>query len=248
VKLSLLIGGRIKLELHLLSDGFFELNMGFLVYGKPDYYQKTYWASLSPLLVITDDHRILCDSGLGNLPDKYQRWYKVKRPDNGLARGLEKAGLTHEDIDYIIQTHLHFDHFSQDIEAFTNAKIIAQTEEIRYAFLPDRFQAGAYSPIKHLLGKATFEPVVSFAEVFDGIDVIPTPGHTPGHQSVAIQTDEKLIIYTGDAAPLQENLERQNIPGVLWSSWQALESLELLRDLEADQYIFAHSNPEAEVQ
>ncbi|MHA2500720.1 MAG: MBL fold metallo-hydrolase [Candidatus Hodarchaeales archaeon] len=208
--------------MHLLSDGFFEINMGFLVYGKPDYYQKTYWASLHSLLIITEEHRILCDSGLGELPE-------------------------HRDIDYIIQTHLHFDHFTQDILAFKNATIIAQAEEIRYAFLPDRFQANGYSPIRALLGKIHFDPVTGYKEVANGIGTIPTAGHTPGHQSVAIQTGEELIVYTGDAAPLQENFDRRNIPGVLWSSWQALESIDILRELKADRYIFSHSNDEEEV-
>ncbi|MHA2369047.1 MAG: N-acyl homoserine lactonase family protein [Candidatus Hodarchaeales archaeon] len=235
------------MELHLLSDGFFEINMGFLVYGKPDYYQKTYWASLHSLLIITEEYRILCDSGLGELPEKYQQFFKVKRPKGGLTQSLEEVSLMHRDIDYIIQTHLHFDHFTQDILAFKNATIIAQAEEIRYAFLPDRFQANGYSPIKTLLGKVQFDPISGYKEVTDGIGTIPTAGHTPGHQSVAIQTGEELIVYTGDAAPLQENFDRRNIPGVLWSSWQALESIDILRELKADRYIFSHSNDEEEV-
>jgi glyoxylase-like metal-dependent hydrolase (beta-lactamase superfamily II) len=231
--------------------------MGFLVYGKPDYYQKTYWASLHSLLIITEEYRILCDSGLGELPEKYQQFFKVKRPKGGLTQSLEEVSLMHRDIDYIIQTHLHFDHFTQDILAFKNATIIAQAEEnatiiaqaeeIRYAFLPDRFQANGYSPIKTLLGKVQFDPISGYKEVTDGIGTIPTAGHTPGHQSVAIQTGEELIVYTGDAAPLQENFDRRNIPGVLWSSWQALESIDILRELKADRYIFSHSNDEEEV-
>ncbi|MFX0114949.1 MAG: N-acyl homoserine lactonase family protein [Candidatus Hodarchaeota archaeon] len=236
------------MELHLLSDGFFELNLGFLVYGKADYFKKDYWAAINPLLIIMDDYHILCDSGIGDLPEKFTKWYNVKRPEGDLDQNLEKHGLTKQDIDFIIQTHLHFDHFSQDIQSFSNAKIIAQTEEIRYAFLPDRFQAGGYLPAKHLLSKVSFQPVNGYGEVLEGIEVIPTPGHTPGHQSVIIHAETEMVVYTGDAAPLKENLERRNIPGVLWSSWQALESIDLLRDLEADSYIPSHSNKSEDVQ
>jgi N-acyl homoserine lactone hydrolase len=73
--------------------------------------------------------------------------------------------------------------------------------------------------------------------------VLPTSGHSVGHQSVIIEgDDDKKYVYCGDAAPIRENLERRNIPGILYSSHEALESIDKLRKIENAIYIFSHDN------
>ncbi|MFQ6068283.1 MAG: hypothetical protein ACE5KD_01945 [Candidatus Bathyarchaeia archaeon] len=62
-------------------------------------------------------------------------------------------------------------------------------------------------------------------QVTDGVTILPTPGHSIGHQSIVIQKGSDFV-YCGDAAPLKENLEKQNIPGVVYRADQALKSID----------------------
>jgi glyoxylase-like metal-dependent hydrolase (beta-lactamase superfamily II) len=63
---------------------------------------------------------------------------------------------------------------------------------------------------------------------------LPTPGHTAGHQSLRVRTDEREIVLTGDACYFRETLETSRLPLFGFDRDQQLASLELLRRLEAD--------------
>ena len=60
-----------------------------------------------------------------------------------------------------------------------------------------------------------------------------------------VRKDGKNYVYCGDAAPLRENLERRNIPGVLYRSDQALQSIDKLRKIENAAYIYSHDNEQS---
>jgi glyoxylase-like metal-dependent hydrolase (beta-lactamase superfamily II) len=80
------------------------------------------------------------------------------------------------------------------------------------------------------------------AEPVKGVKVIPTVGHTPGHQSVIIDDYKgKKYIYCGDVAPLKENLTDRNIVGVLYNPVEALEAIDKLRKIRGN-YIYSHDN------
>jgi glyoxylase-like metal-dependent hydrolase (beta-lactamase superfamily II) len=79
--------------------------------------------------------------------------------------------------------------------------------------------------------------------------VLPTFGHSVGHQSVIIEGDDnKKYVYCGDAAPIRENLERRNIPGILYNAHEALEAIDRLRKIENAVYIFSHDNEQLTLQ
>ncbi len=227
----------LELELHLLSDGHFTLDKSFLIYAK--YQGEIYEAALKPLLIITDRERILIDTGIGALPEKYKKFHTVKRkPDEGLKAQLQRYGLMPENIDVVINTHLHFDHCGNN-RYFRNAKFYVQADELRYAYAPDRFQKASYI-------RASFDVEVDYMQIqgsrkiTENVSILPSPGHSIGHQSIVIRKDGKNYVYCGDAAPLRENLERRNIPGVLYRSDQALQSIDKLRDIENAVYIHSH--------
>jgi N-acyl homoserine lactone hydrolase len=224
------------MKVKLLSDGYFFLDKGFLVYGKAAYYGKLYKAALKPLLVETDEETVLIDSGMGELPEPYSKFYKTEREQTILS-GLQKERLNPEDITAVINTHLHMDHVGGN-KLFPNAKTYVQKEELDYAYNPHRFQRAAY--IREFFDGLDFVTVHGDYTFSDTIEIISTPGHTPGHQSVMIH-GEKDYIYCGDIAPLKENLERRNIVGVLYNPVDALESLDRLRNLEGI-HIFSHDN------
>jgi len=225
------------LETHLLHNGFFTLDKGFLVYAK--YHGQVYRAALKPLLVIDDKEKILIDTGIGELPDQYKRFYAVTQdPEHMMQAQLQRHGLKSEDITIVVNTHLHFDHCGNN-KLFKNAKIYVQTEELRYAYSPDRFQKNSY--VKQFFDYGCdFVEVKGDYQLTRNISLVTTPGHSPGHQSAVIRQKENTYVYCGDAAPLKENLEAQNIPGVLYRADEALRSIEKLRSFRDAFFIFSH--------
>jgi glyoxylase-like metal-dependent hydrolase (beta-lactamase superfamily II) len=107
---------------------------------------------------------------------------------------LAKYGLTPEKIDIVIQTHLMHDHCINTRKC-VNAKVIVQEEELKFAYAPHPILAHLYG--KELLKNVRFITVRGDAKIMDGIEVLFTPGHSPGCQSVAIETSEGKAIITG---------------------------------------------------
>ena len=232
------------MELHLLSDGYFTLDKSLLVYTK--YQGQIYEAALKPLLIIADKEKILVETGIGELPETYRKFHTIKRkPDQALKAQLQKHGTKPEDITLVINTHLHFDHCGNSA-SFPNAKFYVQAEELRYAYAPDRFQKAAYLK-KFFDANLDYVPVRGKYRLTDKIVLIPTPGHSIGHQSVLIKGERKNLVYCGDAAPLRENLEKRNIPGVLYRADQALKSIDKLRSIKNAAYIYSHDNEQLQI-
>lgn len=227
----------------ILSDGTFTIDGGMLVYGVPTFYGRSVESHLKPLYIESGDERILVDCGIGDPPDKFRDAYGVKK-ETDLLDQLSKMGLSPDDITMVIQTHLHFDHTGYS-RYFSSASFICQEEEIRYAHMPDRFQKGAY--IGENFRELRFRPVVGEREVAPGVTVIPTPGHTPGHQSVTVEKDDEVLVYTGDVTPLPVNYEKRFIVGVLHDPVKALRSIDLLRDISGwwpdkkKRFVFSHA-------
>ncbi len=227
------------MELHLLCDGFFTLDKSLVVYMK--YMGQPYDAALKPMLILTPEEKILVDTGIGELPEKYRKFWVVKRrTEENLKAQLADFNLKPEDIDVVINTHLHFDHCGNN-NIFQNAKFIVQADELKYAHAPDRFQQTAY--IRELFDvEVDYEPVHGRHQVADEVSVVPTPGHSIGHQSVVVKTSNRNYVYCGDAAPIQENLEKRNIPGIIYCAHKALKSIDHLRTIEDPVYIYSHDN------
>lgn len=221
-------------RIELLSDGFFQIDLGFLVYGKAQYYGKKYMAALKPLLVESRDLRILVDTGIGELPPRIAKYHKTDRRMT-LEKSLKKLSLYPEDITTVVNTHLHLDHCGNNT-LFKGAKFIVQKMERAYAKNPHRFQKGAY--VKEFFENSRFSTIDGRHQLTDDVAIIPTPGHTPGHQSVVVEGKKKYV-YCGDIAPLRENYERRNIVGVLFNPVDALSSLDKLRK-SGGYPIFSH--------
>jgi len=222
-----------------MCDGFFTLDKSFLIYMK--YMGQPYNAALKPLLILTPKEKIVVDTGAGELPEKHRTLFNVKRrAEENLKAQLAHHGLIPNDIDIVVNTHLHFDHCGNNA-LFKNAKFIVQADEYRYAFEPDRFQQAAY--LRELFDvKIDFEFIQGDRKIANDVFVVSTPGHSIGHQSVIIKADNKDYVYCGDAAPTKENLERRNIPGILYCAHKALNSIDHLRTIKDAVYIYSHDN------
>ena len=107
---------------------------------------------------------------------------------------LAGQGLRPEDIDIIIHTHLHHDHIG-NTALCPRARAIVQEAELNFALAPHPLFAAVY-PLELLKG-LRFQTVRGDAEIADGVRVLLTPGHSPGTQSVAVETAKGTAIITG---------------------------------------------------
>jgi len=173
---------------------------------------------LNLLLVKSERENILIDAGMGDaLSEKHKRIYGVEKPSE-LERKLSELNLTSDQIDLVILTHLHADHAGGVVKLdnsgrkaprFPNARHIVQIKEWNDAMSPDERTSATYFPenLKPLRDFNLLELVDGEGEVSKGIKVVPTGGHTPGHQAVLIENGENKILCPGDIIPTASHLK-----------------------------------------
>jgi len=155
--------------------------------------------------------------------------------------GLSKASLQPNDIDFVIQTHLHFDH-CYNTSKCKNATILVQEDELGFASDPHPSFSSMYST--SLFEGLNFEKIRGREEIFPGIEVIPVPGHTPGCQAVAIDTEAGRAVITGFCCIKENFFPGEDvqarapfsgaaiiIPGIHLDAFQAYESMMKIKDL-----------------
>ncbi|MCD6510699.1 MAG: N-acyl homoserine lactonase family protein [Thermoprotei archaeon] len=121
----------------------------------------------------------------------------------GLDEGLRSVGLRPEDVDIVILTHLHWDHCAY-AKRFVNARFIVQKKELNAALSPHPAIKNVYN--KEFIEGLNLETVDGEAEITDGVSVFLTPGHTPGGQSVSVETSKGRAVITGFCC-IRENFE-----------------------------------------
>jgi len=151
--------------------------------------------------------------------------------DGDPNKALSKIGLKCEDVNYIIHTHLHFDH-AANTKKFKNAQVIVQLSELRAAFFDDPLIKHGYVEEDIRDPRINWKPIVGMKSLFNGtILIFPTFGHTPGHQSVLVRLkNHGNIIIAGDVAPIEENLVEETAPGVASNPDEAFHSLKSLKE------------------
>ena len=136
--------------------------------------------------------RILIDAGA-----KASLFTAMGIPETDLISveaGLGRLGLKPGDIDIVIVTHLHVDHIALGY-LYENARFIVQKKELDYACKPHPFDANLYD--RSLFNSLNIEVIVGEKEIVPGVTVFPTPGHSPGGQSVEVNTAAGNAIITG---------------------------------------------------
>jgi glyoxylase-like metal-dependent hydrolase (beta-lactamase superfamily II) len=123
-----------------------------------------------------------------------------------LVAGLQAWGVGSADVDCIVHTHLHHDHMQNDL-MFPNAVVRVQRAEVAWATGPDcgRFYFGIPELVTALGDR--LELLDGDAELFPGLRVVLNAGHTPGHQSVIVDSTEDRVCLCGDIVSLFANVE-----------------------------------------
>jgi glyoxylase-like metal-dependent hydrolase (beta-lactamase superfamily II) len=198
--------------------------------------------ALRCLLVETADALVLIDTGVGN--KETEKFHGIYGIDNvgaptRLEDAIRAAGHGPEDVDVVISTHLHFDHAGGNTvldpdgiirPAFPGARHVVQRGEYEFARLPNErirasYMAPNYEPIREL---GLWDLVEGETEVVPGVWVVPTPGHTPHHQSVLIRSAGETACFLADLVPTTAHLP---LPWIMGYDLEPLVTLESKRGL-----------------
>lgn len=225
--------------------------------------------ALRCLLVEHPDGLVLIDTGLGNKePQKFLDIYGVENRGSSGATQLEDSLLDldyrPEEIKWVINTHLHFDHAGGNTMAdrrdggtaggnegaefalaFPHATYVVQGRELEFARHTNERTRASY--LSH-----NFEPVAAAGrwklldgdvEVLPGISVRVTPGHVPFHQAVLIQDQDETAVFLGDLIPTAAHLP---LPWIMGYDLEPLRTMESKRALLEDaaegnwRFVFEH--------
>jgi glyoxylase-like metal-dependent hydrolase (beta-lactamase superfamily II) len=193
------------------------------------------------LLIEHPSGLILIDTGAGNKENaKFKDIYGLENEGAGgatmLEDGLASIGVRPSDVVLVINTHLHFDHAGGNTKVrdgkieltFPNATYIIKRGEYEYATHPNERTAASYFDRNYVpieaAGKIEF--VSREKEIVKGVRVIPTPGHTPFHQSILIESAGERAFYLGDLVPTHAHLP---LPWIMGYDVEPLVTLETKR-------------------
>jgi glyoxylase-like metal-dependent hydrolase (beta-lactamase superfamily II) len=205
-------------RIYPMNTGFTKVDIGaFLTLGKGygEQVEVPAWA----FLVTDGEEKILVDTGM--CETERANWHHPGsyQPETfGIEVRLKKLGVKVEDINAVIFTHLHWDHCS-NMSVFQNARYYVHSKELEFALDPHVLYYKSYESKK--LGvtppfeNAEFQTLEGEYEFNSFITVFPSPGHSPGHQSVGVRTPKGLYVIAGDAVFSEENLkpdEQKNLP------------------------------------
>ncbi len=182
---------------------------------------------------------ILVDTGVGDGHDGIEKLYHpVRHPLDDALGGI---GLRPSDILAVINSHLHFDHCGEN-RLFAGTPIFVHATE---------YEAARQTPLYTVeewvdFPGAAFEFVENETQVYPGVYLLATPGHTPGHQSVLIESDEGRAVVAGQAAYNAAEFAA-DFPGApveeesgQWNDAQYAASLARLRELSPRRVYFSH--------
>lgn len=183
-------------------------------------------------LVLHPTGPLLIDSGVGVANSFIDELYSPVHYD--LDEALDQHGVTVDDINTVITSHLHFDHCGQN-HRFTDARVVVQEAEVEAA------RARLYT-----VPEWAFPPDVDLTmidgdhDIASGVRVIATPGHTPGHQSVLIDDGASKTIVCCQASWSVTSFEEATLGDDGWNQAKGADSLEKLHLLQPDRVVFSH--------
>jgi glyoxylase-like metal-dependent hydrolase (beta-lactamase superfamily II) len=213
------------------------VHYGYIV-SPPEYPDAGQPLPVSGFLVPYPGGRLLFDTGMSPIDqDSRDRYHPRLR---SAVEALASVGIGVADVDVIANCHLHADHAGGNY-LFPNVRILVQRAELEAARQPDY----TYPQYTFDFAGAALEVIEGEVEVAPGLRLVPTQGHTPGHQSLLIETDQGRWLLAGQAAnttwefsaaAFSERIatERRDVIGT-YPAW-----MPMLRTREIQRAFFAH--------
>jgi glyoxylase-like metal-dependent hydrolase (beta-lactamase superfamily II) len=225
-------------KLMVFSGGFLEHDKGLVIAGK----SGLITAPLPIYMIETDEGRILYDCGVD--PDVVEEPKKTWKgllklfhpkitPADHVVNRLREIGLTPDDIDYVVQSHLHFDH-AGGLRFFPRSKILVHRDEYRFAHNPDPYARGGYLLKDFHYPDLHWEFIDGDRQLVPGVTIVLAHGHTPGILSLVVDLPEQgTVVLANDSIGLQENIDKMILSGVCWNpglAYQAILRLKAIAD------------------
>ena len=216
-----------RLQCHLLEAGMQHLDGGamFGIVPKPLWERRVtpdnrnrIPLAMRCMLVEHGDGLVLVDTGIGDMDDaKFRDIYGVEnagtRGRTRLEDALASLGHAPDDIRWVINTHLHFDHAGGNTYRtpagelqlnFPRARYVVQRGELEFARHTNERTAGSYLPPN--FSGVEFTLVEGETTVLPGIRCLPTPGHVPFHQSILVESGGETACFIADLVPTAAHL------------------------------------------
>ena len=228
------------INVYALGTGYIELDRASMVSdlepGQPWTVPVTSFLVSHPSGKLLFDTGVHCQARLDPLArlgaERMKRLAVKSQAGDDVVPQLATLGLTPDDIRFVANSHLHFDHCGGN-EFFSRATFLVQRPELESARRPGFVPGYNPSPIDfdHPLD---YRMIEGEHDVFGDGSVIlfPTYGHTPGHQSLRVRAGKQgQIVCASDACYTRENMDRDVLPKILWDASVMSESLAALRKL-----------------
>ncbi|PYN04268.1 MAG: MBL fold metallo-hydrolase [Candidatus Rokuibacteriota bacterium] len=228
------------INVYALGTGYIELDRASMVSdlepGQPWTVPVTSFLVSHPSGKLLFDTGVHCQARLDPLArlgaERMKRLAVKSQAGDDVVPQLATLGLTPDDIRFVANSHLHFDHCGGN-EFFPRATFLVQRPELESARRPGFVPGYNPSPIDfdHPLD---YRMIEGEHDVFGDGSVIlfPTYGHTPGHQSLRVRAGKQgQIVCASDACYTRENMDRDVLPKILWDASVMSESLAALRKL-----------------
>lgn len=216
----------------------------------PDFHPKAPGTdSVYGFLVRERNACILVDTGVGTGSALIDRLYRPRRIE--LADALAEAGASLREITAIVNTHLHFDHCGNN-RLFRGIPIFVQAAELEAARQP-RYTVPEWVNFSG----ANYVPVHGSCWLSQNVELLATPGHTPGHQSMLVRSQGGTEIIVGQAAytaaefqlfsqrrseEFASALNRCIEANASWSAEAYVASLAALEQLRPEKAFFSHDH------
>ena len=198
--------------------------------------------ALRCLLVEAPHALVLIDTGVGNKYDeKFGDIYGISNrgEPTRLEEGIRDAGFDPSDVDIVLSTHLHFDHAGGNTmlapdgvvrPSFPDARYVVQRQELDFAHSRNERIRASYLPenFDPITEAGLWDLVEGDSVVTEGVSLVPTPGHTPYHQSVLIESDGHVACYLADVCPTSAHVP---LPWIMGYDLEPLVTLESKRGL-----------------
>ena len=219
-------------KVYFLDGGTFTQDQSIVTFaigaGKPNTSQ------VSSVLIDHPEGKIIVETGMDSSmwPDLVKQiLVPHQTEEQRLDNALRRIGVSPEEIDVVINTHLHADHCSFN-RIFKNATWMIQRRELMEALVPEvhelTYVKGCFD-----VGLST-KLLDGDYEVAKGVHILDTNGHTAGHQSVAIETEKSgVFLVTGDASMSKDNFPGESkISPQGWPCSPILDAKKHMRSLE----------------
>ena len=160
-------------------------------------------------LVEGEGRRILVDTGMSDTGHSVKYHHDgLQEPGQAIHEQLARIGVGCDEIDIILFTHLHWDH-CHNLKKFPRARLFVSEREYRFAMNPIGMYWNSYKLPETGLNPAfrsrNFNLVNGEEEIVEGVRMVPTPGHSPGHMAVSVNTAAGAYFLVGDLALLRQS-------------------------------------------